>query len=274
MLLELKDFDIAQIAASGQCFRMENPAPGLYTVPAFGRFLEVEALPGSEGAYRFSCSEEEFDRFWKGYFDLDTDYGAVKESIPEDDPCLRRAAMAGGGIRILRQELWEMLISFLISQRNNIPRIRRCIRLICEAWGKPLTASGVYAFPTPEALAEADEKALLACNLGYRARYVLAAARAVSEGALPLEPLAAMGYQEAKEALLRFYGVGEKVADCICLFSLHHLEAFPVDTHIRQVLEREYPQGFPFSRYGESAGIMQQYLFYYELLRSHGKTEG
>jgi N-glycosylase/DNA lyase len=200
---------------------------------------------------------------------LDTDYQIYVDAVNPRDRYLCDAVQAGGGIRILRQDLWEMIVSFLISQQNNIVRIRRCIENICERYGEEKTARNqvsYYAFPTPEQLAAATEAELRECNLGYRAKYVLWAARAVSEGSIDLSAIQSMEYKQAREELLRIYGVGEKVADCICLFALHHLDAFPVDTHIRQALDAHYKRGFPNRRYKGMRGVIQQYIFYYELL--------
>ena len=161
-----------------------------------------------------------------------------------------------------------MIVSFLISQQNNIARIRRCIENICECYGEKLVnAHGetFYAFPAPEALACLEENALMECNLGYRSKYVVRTARAVASGEFDLEAVGQMSYGEAREALLALFGVGEKVADCICLFALHKLEAFPVDTHIRQALQIHYKRGFPKRRYQGIQGVLQQYIFYYEL---------
>ena len=189
-----------------------------------------------------------------------------------------------------------MIVSFLSSQQNNIVRIRRCIDNSCRRYGQEMQAAGVrveeigggglpdcareaspelkkldsvyWAFPTPEELAAATEEELRECNLGYRAKYVLRSARDVAEGKISLEKISAMDYPAAREELLKFYGVGEKVADCICLFALHQLQAFPVDTHIRQALEQHYKRGFPRRRYKGMEGVMQQYIFYYELKKS------
>lgn len=122
-----------------------------------------------------------------------------------------------------------------------------------------------YAFPKPEALAGLEEDALMACNLGYRSKYVVRTARSVASGEFDLEAVRSMSYLKAKEELLKLFGVGEKVADCICLYSLHHLQAFPIDTHIRQALQNNYKKGFPLRRYEGYQGVMQQYIFYYEL---------
>lgn len=285
----ISDFNIEQIAASGQCFRMEpsKTAAGQTILIARDHYLEIcpvsetTTISGNPGTsrnqdsssnskitYEFSCTEEEFNHIWRPYFDLDFDYSSVKQLVPDTDIYLKNAVSSGSGIRILHQDLWETLVSFLISQQNNIPRIKRCIRLLCEAYGKPhKTQSGqlYYGFPSPEKLASASLEDLRKCNLGYRAKYILRTAQDVAGGVVSLDDILGMSYTDARQALLAFYGVGVKVADCICLFALHHAEAFPIDTHIRQVLNREYPAGFPFERYPGCAGILQQYIFYHEL---------
>lgn len=262
---EIPYFDIAQICNSGQCFRMNKKQDSIYQVIAADHYLEVR----QEGATcNFSCSEEEYESFWKEYFDLDTDYGEFIGKINPNDTYLTQAAAFGNGIRILRQDLWEMIVSFLISQQNNIPRIRRCIQNICEKYGSPresFRGERYYAVPKPEVLAQLEEDALKECNLGYRSKYVVRTARAVAEGQISLEAVAAMPYKKAREELLKLFGVGEKVADCICLFALHHLDAFPMDTHMIQAVEQHYKRGFPRRRYKGCQGVMQQYIFYWEL---------
>lgn len=262
---EISNFNMAQICDSGQCFRMERKDGNLFRVIARDRYLEVE----QEGdVCTFYCGQDEFEMFWAEYFDISTDYGTYIDSINPRDTYLNEAARLGYGVRILRQDLWEMIVSFLISQQNNIVRIRRCIQNICEKYGEEKrTPDGkiYYAFPEPEALAGLDDDDLKACNLGYRSKYVVRTARSVASGEISLEAIGKMPYKKAKEELLKLYGVGEKVADCICLFALHHLEAFPVDTHIRQALDRHYRRGFPIRRYKGYQGVMQQYIFYFEL---------
>ena len=258
-------FSLPQIAESGQCFRMETAGGGPYEILAPDRYLRAR----QEGnTCVFFCSPQEFESFWRPYFDVDTDYAQWIRRIDPADAYLTRAAEAGKGIRILRQNPFEMIITFLISQQNNIRRIKRCIRSLCLRYGKPMRApdgTGYYAFPTPEALAAADTESLLECNLGYRSKYVLAAAQSVRDGMLAPEMLVRAGFREARAELLKLYGVGPKVADCICLFGLHQLEAFPVDTHIRQALEKHYPEGFPFEKYSGFQGVLQQFIFYREL---------
>jgi N-glycosylase/DNA lyase len=232
---------------------------------AADRYLEIE----QEGSFvNLDCSDAEFIVFWVRYFDLDADYQNYIDAVNPRDKYLNKAVQAGDGIRILRQDLWEMIVSFLISQQNNIVRIRRCIDNICRRYGeRKISANGTefYAFPTPEQLAQATEAELKECNLGYRAKYVLRAAKAVAEGTIDLQKIEEMSYKQARQELLTIYGIGEKVADCICLFALHHLDAFPVDTHIRQALDAHYKRGFPNRRYKGIRGIIQQYIFYYEL---------
>ena len=258
-------FNLAQICRSGQCFRMNAKGENRYSVIAGRHYLEMEQQ-GQKCV--FDCGEEEFENFWKDYFDLGTDYGSYIGKVARGDSYLRNATEFGAGIRILRQDLWEMIVSFLISQQNNITRIRRCIENICASYGEKLESSqgkAYHAFPTPQALAVLSEDALMACDLGYRSKYVVRAARDVAGGQCSLEAIRSLPYPKAKEELLKLYGVGEKVADCVCLFALHHLEAFPVDTHIRQAMEAHYKEGFPMERYEGCQGVLQQYIFYYEL---------
>lgn len=252
----ISNFDLAQICRSGQCFRMEPIYAGAYSVIAGSRYLEVRQQ-GDEVC--FGCGELEFEGFWKAYFDLECDYSPYLAQINPNDSYLLKAAQTGSGIRILRQDLWEMIVTFLISQQNNITRIRRCIQNICEGYGEKLSnehAQTYYAFPQPEALADLDEDALKACNLGYRSKYMVRAAKAAACGELDLAAVSGMPYRKAREELLKLYGVGEKVADCICLFALHHLQAFPIDTHIQQVLREHYKRGFPNRRYKGFQGVM------------------
>lgn len=276
---EIPNFDLSRICRSGQCFRMSRREDGAFEVIAGSRYLEVQQR-GS--ICQFDCGETEFEQFWKEYFDLGNDYSRYLDQINPNDRYLCAAAEFGFGIRILKQDLWEMIVSFLISQQNNIVRIRRCIQNICERYGEACTnARGetYYAFPRPEALAALADDDLKECNLGYRSKYVVRAAKSVVYGETDLEAVARMPYKRAREELLKLFGVGGKVADCICLFSLHHLQAFPVDTHIQQALNAHYKRGFPNRRYRGFQGVMQQYIFYYELFGAkayagrHGNDE-
>ena len=267
--IQCNNFSVLQICMSGQCFRMEMCGEDKYCLIAAGKYLE---LTQNGDNISFDCTQEEYDCIWKSYFDMDTDYAEIIACIDADDIYLSSAAKYGKGIRILNQDLWEMIISFIISQQNNIKRIRKCIRLLCEKYGeKKISANGVtyFDFPTPESLASAKTEDLYACNLGYRSRYIYETANSVLRGDIDLQKLLQMDYDMAKKELMKLCGVGTKVADCICLFALHKTDAFPIDTHINKVLAARYPDGFPFEKYGENSGILQQYIFYYDLNGMH-----
>lgn len=272
----IPDLSMRQISESGQCFRMNQIAENRYALVAFGRYLEVEQV---NDELLFACTQEEYDGIWREYFDLDNDYGQYRNTVSEQDIYLSEAATFGSGIRILHQDVWEMLISFIISQQNNIKRIRKCIETLCERYGEKMyvvngnAADGenvgsfkeYYTFPDVQSLAGVSEAELRACNFGYRSRYIVSTANSILHGDVDLEAVKKMGYRQAREELLKLCGVGEKVADCICLFGLHHMDAFPVDTHIRKAIDKHYPTGFPFEKYVGYAGVMQQYIFYYDL---------
>ena len=274
MKIIVNNFDIAQICESGQCFRMskleeistkeEKEQTDVYEIIAKDKYVTAAQ---QNNTATFNCSEDDYNSFWKTYFDIETDYEKIIDKIDKKDTYLCNAANFGSGIRILKQDLWEMIISFIISQRNNIKRIRKCIKLLCEKYGEEKCVNGhkYYAFPTPEALFNANIEDLRALGLGYRDTYIKKTAEAVYKKETDLSEIEKMSYSEAKEELLKLCGVGEKVADCICLFALHHLDAFPKDTHINKVLDEQYKQGFPFKKYKGFAGILQQYIFFYDL---------
>lgn len=278
------NFSIRQICESGQCFRLkklegadarqkEKDEKGLagekYALTALGRYLEIEQR---ENQLFFDCTLEEFEGIWRRYFDLEEDYARIMGMIDPEDAYLLKAAAYGSGIRILRQNLWEMIISFIVSQQNNIVRIRKCIENLCQKYGEEKRLKDgrkYYLFPTPEALAKASIEELYACNLGYRSKYVHKTAESVAFGEVDLEAIKQMDYEAAMEELCKLTGVGEKVANCICLFALHKTEAFPVDTHIQKVLKEQYAGGFPFERYAGYAGTLQQYIFYFDLKKGN-----
>jgi N-glycosylase/DNA lyase len=244
---------------------VENLESDSYNLVAFGKYLEIQQKNDN---ISFDCSQDDFDNIWKKYFDMETDYGAIINSIDSNDNYLTMAAQYGSGIRILRQDLWEMIVSFIVSQQNNIKRIRKCINILCERYGeKRVSENGVeyYDFPTPQKLSEATLEELFSCNLGYRSRYIRETASSIYHSEIDLEALYDMDYASARKELLKLCGIGAKVADCICLFALHKTEAFPIDTHINKVLAAQYSEGFPYDRYADYSGILQQYIFYYDL---------
>jgi len=260
-----QDLDIAKIAESGQCFRLLPDGDGRWTLTALGRVLRIHAAP--DGAV-FHCSEAEFDAVWRSYFDLDTDYARFRAAVPPSDLFLTEAARFGRGIRILRQDPWEMLVTFLISQRKNIPAIRRSVEALCELCGEPLEGSRA-AFPTPERIARLTGCELGGCSLGYRCGYVAAAAQAASARAPDLTALAALDDGALLDALQDFPGVGPKVANCVSLFGYHRLSGFPRDVWISRILDKVYGGVFSPGPYRGFEGVIQQYMFYYA--RSGGK---
>ena len=261
------DFDPGRIADSGQCFRWSKTGNDSYRILAGKRCLNLTALKDGmkEGRYSLDCGEAEFAGFWRDYFDLQEDYQGIRERIdPARDPFLHEAMEHEKGIRILRQDPWEMLVTFIISQNRNIPAICRSVELLAERGGERMRdAMGqeYYAFPEPEAVAALSEADLLSCKLGYRARYVHAAAEAVLCGEIDLYALKNADEAAALSALTALTGVGPKVANCVSLFGLHHTDAFPIDVWMKRILSEQYPDGYPYERYSPYNGVYQQYMF-------------
>ena len=262
------DFSPGKIAASGQCFRAVPLAGGGWRFITGGHLLTIQ--PTGPGIFEVSCTPEEWAAVWVPYFDLGRNYAAIRQAIPEGDGWMRRAAAEGQGLRILRQDPWETLITFILSQRKSIPAIRASVELLCAACGRPLVPDGeagrtVYAFPTPQALAALSDAALAGCKPGYRAPYLRAAAARVASGETDLAALARLDDPELLTALKGFYGVGEKVARCTALFGYGRLGLAPVDTWIQKVIAQAYGGRDPFPGYGPAAGVVQQYAFFYAL---------
>ena len=235
------DFDPDRIAQSGQCFRWEKVDDETWRIIAGKTCLYMTPL--GDDLYEFDCSEDEFENFWRDYFDLQENYEKIRGGIDQgEDPFLWQAAEQEKGIRILRQDPWEMLITFIISQNRNIPAIRNSVELLAERCGeKRIDSRGeyFYAFPEPAALAALPESDLKSCKLGYRCKYVHAAAEAVSNGDIDLLSLLAADEASTITALTKLFGVGTKVANCVSLFGLHHVNAFPGDVWIRRVLDEQ-----------------------------------
>lgn len=264
--VQVTNMDLGQIAESGQCFRMNYVGKGTYSIIAFGKYLEVSQY---QNTLLLSCDEHEFETIWKQYFDLCTDYAAIIESAKADD-YLSRAIQYSNGIRILKQDLWEILITFIISQRKSIPSIKRCVETLCYRYGDAIQGYALdgsvihdYAFPTPEQLSKVTIEELRECGLGYRDIYVFSAAKwFCKNGDTYADKLDSYTY--AKSVLMSIDGVGTKVANCICLFALHHLEACPIDTHMQQIIDKVYKGIMPEWMVSDKAGVYQQYAFYYK----------
>ena len=237
-------------------------------IPHADKSLLIEKT--GEEQYCLSCTPEEYESIWRDYFDLNQDYRMIRSKIDaEEDAFLFQAAEHEKGIRILRQQPWEALVSFIISQNRNIPAIQKSIELLCAMAGTRKGDStgdafyDFYTFPTPEAVMELSDEALKECKLGYRGKYVRAAAESVLTGKLDLEQILLLESTESLQKLTGLFGVGEKVASCVLLYGLHQLDAFPIDVWVRRILENEYPKGYPFERYSPYNGVYQQYMFAY-----------
>ena len=217
--------------------------------------------------YRLDCTKNEYDNVWSVYLDMDEDYRSIREKIDvKIDPFLYEAACHERGIRILKQDPWEALISFIISQNRNIPAIKASIEKLAKNAGeKKIDSRGeiYYTFPTPQAIADMSDEALAECKLGYRDKYVRRAAVSVCNGEIDLDKIGIGTDDEVLANLTGLYGVGKKVASCMLLFGLHHLDAFPIDVWIKRVLETEYATGYPYDDYSPYNGVYQQYMFAY-----------
>lgn len=257
-------FSVAKTFDCGQAFRFDPLNDTTFAGTAFGTKVAFEQT-GDGIVTVYNASGEQFERIWRHYLALDEDYDAIDrfliDAMPnEHDRAVMTAAVeAGRGIRILRQDPFEALISFIVSQNNNIPRIKKIIRALCETYGKN------DDFPTAETLADAGVDNLYALRTGFRAKYIHDAACRVASGEINLdEILACEDYNTCDTRLRTIHGVGPKVSACVLLYGFGKTEAFPVDVWIKKSLERHFPDGFDAKRLGRYAGIAQQYLFYYE----------
>lgn len=244
--------DLDKIADSGQCFRWKKIGERTYEIPAYDKVLKVWQDYENNCLY-FDCTQEDYDTVWKDYFDFDTDYEQYeREALTQSstNQYLRDAIMASKGIRILKQDLWETIVSFIISQNNNIPRIKSCIEKICDRFG---------GFPNTQQIINGDIDGL---GLGYRQEYILNVARLYNKEVE--QYLRNLSYEDTMKYLTSWKGIGPKVANCICLFGLGHKEAFPRDVWIKRIEIEHFGGCFPKENYSGFAGVLQQYIFFYE----------
>ena len=288
----VKNLDVGKTFDCGQCFRfdpVENSRhESEYAGVAFGRHVSF-ASEGSD-LYIYNSDVSDFEGIWRRYLCLDMDYDAVNADILKSSGGgIMEAAMEyGRGIRILRQEPYEAVISFIVSQNNNIPRIKKIIEAMSAACGEELTirgdvdrhssgSSSMRAFPTHAALIELGEQGLFELKTGFRARYIYDAVKRLSEGALILDELENAQTTEACLAgLCQVKGIGLKVASCAALFGMARYDAFPIDVWMKRVAEKYFPDVKDFSgaMFGKYAGIAQQYLFYYERYNQSKSVNG
>ena len=253
-----KECSLALTLDCGQSFRFAPVDGNTFEGIAHGRILKMRQ---EANAIRFfDMSEAEFSSVFAPYFDIDTDYTALKDAFSSDET-LKKAIACTEGIRVLKQDGFETLISFLISQNNNIPRIKKSIGLLCERFGKEL-APGKFSFPDAQTLSKCTVEDLAGLSLGYRDRYLIDAAKRVANGELDLNALETLPLDEARARIRTVMGVGPKVAECVLLFGFKRHACFPMDTWIKKIMAAYYPDGFP-KAFAETAGIAQQYLFHY-----------
>lgn len=259
MVDEIRDFDLAQTLDCGQSFRWTEQTDGSFKGIAFGKCVKV-SIDGTR-LYIDNADKADFENIWYDYFDLGLDYGKIRENISKIHPVLADAAKYAPGIRILRQEPFETLCTFIISQNNNIKRIKGIVQRLCECFGEQI-GNGEFAFPDAKKIAELTPDDLAPLRAGFRNRYLIDAAQRVSGGEINLESCKTLDYDSARSELMKIVGVGQKVADCTLLFGMHRIEAFPVDVWMKRAMEKLFPN-MNSSDFGEYAGIAQQYIFHY-----------
>ena len=273
-LKNICDFDLAQTLECGQCFHFVKLDENDYVLTAKGRLLHVSQQADTVTFY--DTEEDEYVNVWKDYFDMDRDYSAIKNKLLEKDDKLKDAIESMWGVRILNQDFFETLISFIISQNKQIPHIKKIVADVSAKFGPYMGTYGgvdMYTFPTLEQLTNASEEDFKELKTGFRAPYIMDAIRRNMAGQFDENELKNMEYDSCIKELMTIKGVGEKVANCVSLFGLGKKEAFPVDVWIKRIMETMYFDGedtpkdkisaFAKERFGGLGGFAQQYLFYY-----------
>lgn len=269
----IKDFDLKQTLECGQCFRFYEIKDNEFIIIAKERLLIAGFCENNLILY--NTTKEDYNNIWKDYFDLDRDYASIKKFLLEKDNKLLEAINEKNGVRILNQDFFEMVISFIVSQNNRIPRIKKSIEKISEKYGEKIEEidkKSYFKFPTLDVLSKATQEELRECGVGFRADYIIDACSKIKSGVIDYEYLLKANSEEAIEHLKQVKGIGDKVANCIVLFGLSKRNAFPVDVWIKRIMEELYfgkdtkkedILKFAKKQYGEYGGYAQQYLFYY-----------
>ena len=231
----VKNFNIKQVVECGQCFRWKKVTDSNYIGVAYGRVIEV--VQEGDKVQILNTTEEDFKNIWQEYFDFNRDYSEVKDKLM-DDELLKKSMEFGYGVRVLNQEPFEILISFIISARNSIPVISKTINNISKKYGTKLQYKGedYYTFPTIEQLSIATEDEIRETGASFRSKYIVDTVRRLKDGELSLEEIMALNDDECHTKLQEFKGVGAKVADCVMLFSMKKTSAFPVDVWVKRAI--------------------------------------
>jgi len=254
----ISDFDLPHTLDCGQAFRWSEHENGRWHGVAFNKYLELEKLQDGT-IILYNTTEEDFKNIWYDYFDLERDYNSIIKAISTNE-ILKNASQFGCGIRVLNQEPWETLCSFIISQNNNIKRIKGIIERLCENFGENM--GNYYTFPTAEKIATLTLEDLSVLRSGFRAKYILDAAQKIANKEIDLYNLKNLSVDKAREELMKIKGVGPKVADCALLFSHKHIDAFPKDVWIKRAMQVLFDGELP-KEAVPYAGIVQQYIFFY-----------
>ena len=251
-------FDLQTTLLCGQCFRFFPYEEGFRGV-GLDHPLTI-TQPDDHTLVFKDTTPQQFDRLWCGYFDLDSDYASLRKRMSAY-PVLAAAAKFTPGLRVLRQQSWEALATFILSQNNNIKRITGIVQRLCQTFGTPL-GNDLYTFPSPQRLAALSLEDLAPLRAGFRAKYLLDAAQKVANGSLDLQAIAQLSTEEAVQQLCTIHGVGPKVARCALLYGFGHCDALPVDVWIGRILACHFPNGFP-RELDDCAGLVQQFMFEY-----------
>ena len=250
----------------GQSFRWEKNNDGHWYAVVGGKLRELSCKKHDDGTSDltfYNCTKKEFENFWVPYFDLDRDYDSILNTYK--DKYLKKAVKEYYGIRVTNQDPWETLCSFIISQNNNIPRIKGIIERLCENFGDPVAevdGKTLYSFPDAETIAKLSPEDLAPIRAGFRNKYIIDAAKKVANGEIDLEKLKNLPLPDAEAELLKIKGVGPKVAQCVLLYGCRQTDAFPQDVWVKRIMSELYPSGLPKCTAG-TRGIAQQYLFHW-----------
>ena len=256
------DFDLDKIANCGQCFRAKEIENGIYRFVTNRNVVYIKKL--SEHVFDVSSDAYEWANIWENYFDLTTDYRKIRSDISKVNDYLKEAAEIGEGIRIIKQDPFEMVISFIISQRKSIPSIKTSVERIAAKYGKPITTyyEALNAFPTLDEMKADLPLDLSNCGLAYRADYIKDAIDKLSDGSVNLEILHNKTDEDLVEELKKIRGVGDKVANCVALFAYHRVDRVPIDVWISRAIDDDFNGHNFFADIKQNAGIAQQYVFY------------
>lgn len=260
ILENVRDFDLDQTFNCGQCFRWNKITENLFVGVAFEKVVRI-SVDKEKIVLNGPSIATDFNSLWCDYFDLNTNYDKIKKSLSQIDSTLKIACKYAPGIRILKQDFWEALCSFIISQNNNIPRIKGIIERLCACFGQEIE-SGFFSFPSYSTIAKLNKSDLAPIKCGFRDAYILDAAQKIFSGDICPQKLKSEDINTARTELMKIKGVGPKVAECTLLYGLHRLDAFPVDVWMKRALETFFP-GKNASYFGQYAGIAQQYIFHY-----------